>query len=106
MGTGCGVETGLWVQVGVLACCSPVLGGEQMVGAAGNEPPPPPNSAPFPRLPCPLLLVKVCQGAFLPPFPTLLPLGQEGGKNMEAGVTILHFGCSLCRWLCDHWQVT
>ena len=27
-----GVGTGPWVQAGVLACCSPVLGGEQMLG--------------------------------------------------------------------------
>lgn len=40
MGTESGVGTGLWVQVGVLACCTLVLGGEQMVGAAGNEHPP------------------------------------------------------------------
>lgn len=42
MGTKSGVGTGLWVQVGVLTCCSPDLGGEQMVGAAGNEHPRPP----------------------------------------------------------------
>lgn len=37
MGRGSGVGMGPQVQAGVLAGCSPVPGGEEMVGTAGNE---------------------------------------------------------------------
>lgn len=72
MGTESGVGTGLWVQVGVLACCSPVLGGEQMVGAASNEHPP--TLLPSPGCLSPCLWLKSA-----PPPPTRPGRREEFG---------------------------
>lgn len=68
-----GVGTGLWAQAGVPVCCSPVLGGEQVVDAVGNELEEVMGQdtrqlcVRFLECLSPCLFVKVCQSAFFPP---------------------------------------
>lgn len=89
-----GVGTG--TRAGVLACCSPVVVGEQAVGAVGSElaaegveAPPPPQSLPWRAFP----LVSWLKSAGVPSCP---PSEQEGRKGLGAGVTESQFETSLC----------